>query len=76
MCIVVTNSSIWDNCSGLACTTRSGPSAMISRSSSVIRVAISTMTWREGSSPVISKSIQASMGGHATGPAPAVVIFL
>ena len=37
------------------------------RSSSVIRQAISTMVWRAGSSPVISRSIQASMRGHATG---------
>ncbi len=33
---------------------------MTFKSSSVIRLAISTMTWRAGSSPVISRSIQAS----------------
>ena len=33
------------------------------RSSSVTRQAISTMVWRAGSSPVISRSIQASMRG-------------
>ena len=43
-----------------AAMTRSGPSATISRSSSVMTVAISTMMWRAGSSPVISRSIQAS----------------
>ena len=35
-------------------------------SSSVMIVAISTMTLREGSSPVISRSIQASTEGHRT----------
>ena len=43
-------------------TTRSGPSATISSSSSVTSVAISTMTWRAGSRPVISRSIQTSTG--------------
>ena len=49
--------------SGPACTTRSGPSATTARSSSVTRVAISTMTWRAGSSPVISRSIHTSTRG-------------
>ena len=43
-------------------TTTSGPSATISRLSSVRRTAISTITSVDGSSPVISRSIQASMG--------------
>src|SRR5580692_9954706 len=67
VCMLRTNSSISASCSGVAWTTRSGPSSMIARSSSVIRVAISTMVWRAGSSPVISRSIQASMRGDATG---------
>ena len=45
----------------VAWTTRSGPSATISRSSSVMSVAISTITWRAGSRPVISRSIHASI---------------
>ena len=44
-----------------------GPLLDQCRSSSVTRLAISTMVWRAGSSPVISRSIQASMRGHATG---------
>ena len=44
-------------------TTRSGPSATISSSSSVTRVAISTMTSLAGSSPVISRSIHTSTAG-------------
>ena len=70
VCMAVTKSSISANCAGVAWTTRSGPSATMVRSSSVTRLAISTMTCRDGSSPVISRSIQASMGGHATGLGP------
>ena len=44
-------------------TTRSGPSAMIVSSSSVTIVAISTMTSRVWSSPVISRSIHTSTVG-------------
>ena len=54
--------------SGGWCTTRSGPSATISSSSSVTSVAISTMTWRAGSSPVISRSIQTSTGAGYRSP--------
>ena len=50
--------AIW---SGEAWITRSGPSPTMFRSSSVTRQAISTMLWRGGSSPVISRSIQASI---------------
>ena len=53
--------------SASAWTTRSGPSATTARSSSVTRVAISTMTWRAGSSPVISRSIHTSTRGDANG---------
>ena len=67
VCMVRTKSSMSASCSGVACTTRSGPSSTRFRSSSVMRQAISTMVWRAGSSPVISRSIQASMRGHATG---------
>ena len=67
VCMVRTKSSMAASCSGEACTTRSGPSSTRVRSSSVMRQAISTMVWRAGSSPVISRSIQASMRGHATG---------
>ena len=65
--MVRTKSSMSASCSGEAWTTRSGPSSTMVRSSSVMRLAISTMVWRAGSSPVISRSIQASMRGHATG---------
>ena len=64
VCISVTNSPISASWAGLAWMTRSGPSAMTLRSSSVMMVAISTMTCRRGSSPVISRSIQASMSRH------------
>ena len=70
VCMVRTTSSMAASCSGVAWTTRSGPSSTMVRSSSVTREAISTMTWRAGSSPVISRSIQASMRGHATGRVP------
>ena len=48
VCMAVTKSSISASCSGVAWTTRSGPSATMFRSSSVTRLAISTMTWRDG----------------------------
>lgn len=56
-CMSTTTGSMPSSACGGWCTTRSGPSATISRSSSVIRVAISTMTCRSGSRPVISRSI-------------------
>ena len=57
-------------------TTRSGPSATSLRSSSVISVAISTITCRSTSSPVISRSIHTSTSvtlsaGRATAVSPA-----
>src|SRR6478736_5577782 len=63
VCIETTTSSISARASAGCRTTRSGPSATRLRSSSVTRVAISTITWRTGSSPVISRSIQASTPG-------------
>src|SRR5947208_4428512 len=65
VCILRTTSSIPPRTSGGWWITRSGPSATTWRSSSVTRVAISTMAWRAGSSPVISRSIQTSIGGRA-----------
>ena len=61
VCIPTTTSPISPSSASVACTTRSGPSATRFSSSSVMRVAISTITWRVGSSPVISRSIQASI---------------
>src|SRR5581483_194460 len=60
VCIRRTTSSMASSASGGAFTTTSGPSATIWRLSSVTRVAISTMRWRLGSSPVISRSIHTS----------------
>src|SRR5438270_530181 len=64
VCISRTKSSIPSSACSSAATTMSGPSATTSRSSSVSRVAISTMRCRLGSSPVISRSIHASTGRH------------
>src|SRR5690242_4988056 len=60
VCISTTTSPILARTSSGWWTTRSGPSATIASSSSVTRVAISTMTSDVWSSPVISRSIQAS----------------
>src|SRR3954452_13244614 len=57
VCIWRTTSSISASASAGWCTTRSRPSPMIRSSSSVTSVAISTMTCRPGSRPVISRSI-------------------
>ncbi len=62
VCIAVTTPSMRESTSSGWWMTRSGPSAMTSSSSSVMIVAISTMTSRPGSRPVISRSIQASTG--------------
>ena len=64
VCILRTTSSMPASCSGVAPRTRSGPSATMFSSSSVTIVAISTITLRTGSSPVISRSIQASTEAH------------
>src|SRR4051812_19821800 len=61
VCMLRTTSSIRPSASGGAWTTKSGPSATISSSSSVTSVAISTMQCRAGSSPVISRSIHTSI---------------
>ena len=63
VCISTTNGSIRASTSSGWWTTRSGPSAMIVSSSSVTIVAISTMTSRVWSSPVISRSIHTSTVG-------------
>src|SRR5262249_20902993 len=55
-----TNGSMTASTSSGWCTTRSGPSATTSSSSSVTKVAISTMASRLGSRPVISRSIHTS----------------
>src|SRR5579864_7219266 len=60
VCMDLTTSSIRSSWSASAWTTMSGPSALGRSASSVISVAISMITCRAGSSPVISRSIQAS----------------
>src|SRR5207244_2732363 len=62
-CMAWTTLSIWASAASGAETTMSGPSARISRLSSVTRVAISRIRSRLGSSPVISRSIHASTAG-------------
>src|SRR4051812_12703672 len=62
VCMLRTKSSMAAIASGGWWTTRSGPSATISRSSSVTSVAISTIVCVAGSSPVISRSIHTSTG--------------
>jgi hypothetical protein len=60
VCMSFTKSSMEASSAGVVATTRSGPSATMARSSSVIRVATSTITCRAMSSPVISRSIHTS----------------
>src|SRR5689334_1753036 len=48
----------------------------MARSSSVTRVAISTMAWRAGSRPVISRSIHTSTGWQASGVLAVPVVRL
>ena len=67
VCISTTNGSIRASTSSGWWTTRSGPSAMIARSSSVTIVAISTITSLVWSSPVISRSIHTSTTADTTG---------
>src|SRR5207244_5238363 len=62
-CMAWTTLSIWASADSGADATMSGPSARISRLSSVTRVAISRIRSRLGSSPVISRSIHASTAG-------------
>src|SRR4051812_15337615 len=76
VCMVRTMSSIASRACWGWVTTRSGPSATMSRSSSVTRVAISTMACRFGSSPVISRSIQTSTGWQASGVLAVPVVQL
>ena len=76
-CIWRTTSSMDSSASGGVAITRSGPSAINSSSSSVTRVAISTILSLPGSSPVISRSIQTStqrtLSGAAWRPLASVV---
>src|SRR5215207_2373958 len=72
VCILRTKSSISAITSGGWCTTRSSPSASISRWASVTSTATSTIRWRSTSRPVISRSIHtrrssALAGASATG---------
>ena len=67
VCISTTNGSIRASTSSVWWTTRSGPSAMIVRSSSVTIVAISTITSLVWSRPVISRSIHTSTTADTTG---------
>src|SRR5438874_9417791 len=76
VCMFRTTSSMVSSASGGCVTTRSGPSATRSRSSSVTNVAISTMTCRVGSSPVISRSIHTSTGWQASGVLDVPVVRL
>jgi hypothetical protein len=68
-CMSTTIGSIAASCSSVAWTTRSGPSATMLSSSSVMSVAISTITSVVASRPVISRSIHASTD-PAYGEAP------
>src|SRR3954454_1785270 len=76
VCMFRTTSSMASSAWGGWVTTRSGPSATISSSSSVINVAISTMACRVGSRPVISRSIHTSTGWQASGVLAVPVVRL
>ena len=67
MCMSRTKSSMAASCSAEARTTRSGPSATMVRSSSVTRVAISTMTWRRRVEPGHLEVHPDQHAPHATG---------
>ena len=67
VCMSRTTSSMAASASAGWWTTRSGPSATISSWSSVTSVAISTITSRAGSRPVISRSIHTSTPARLRG---------
>ncbi len=67
VCMATTTSGICSSSWSVACTTRSGPSAISSRLSSVRRVAISTMTCRLGFEPRHLQVHPGEHGGDANG---------